>query len=552
MRRRGRGIETGFRWAEAHPTSATGTDRRHWPRVGCALAHRSRPSQWAEARPTLAVLGLLGLACLACGEEPSRLLQQGDPDATVEVWREYFDEAPADDPLVVMARDVFERVREAAGTHAELAVLEIPGAPLALALADQTVVLSTGGLEFCYRDVPDDVGAAQLAFVLGHELAHVASDDFWHASAFDTMRDVEDRTEQEERLQALLLLDARDRQVMELKADDHGILALIQAGYDPQPLLEGGRTFFEKWVAGLVGSTAYDDPNHPGVGERDGLLQKRLKEVAATESIFERGVEAFRRAEELASTAEGDRVPPEVWAGYEEAVKEFDAVRRVFPGREVLSNLALARLRLASGILAGCNGSLVNRYYLPTAIDSETLASRTRMRGPGGHSSPCFDNEDYERHMREAIRLLEDAVKRDPEYRPARLNLIAAFVLDEQEASAAYAAQQAYERWPGDSKVAAAYSGAVLSYLETGSTLLDAQKVIEEIRGLHRRFPDDPGIAFNLASALSYQGRLDEARPIWRDFLGIEPEGAWAKIAREWLGEERGADRVAPTPRSSP
>jgi tetratricopeptide (TPR) repeat protein len=416
---------------------------------------------------------------------------------------------------------------------------------MALALDDQTVVLSSAGLELCYRDVPPEVGDARLAFVLGHELAHVSSNDFWHASAFDTVQGVEDPTEKAARLQELLYQDARDRQVLELKADDEGMLALIQAGYNPGPLLDRDRTFFEEWVGSLVGSTAYDDPNHPGVQERADFLRERLKQVAAMEKVFERGVEAFRRAEELASTEEGDKVPPEVWAAYEEAVKAFDAVRRVFPGREVLSNLALAHLRLAAGRLADCDASLVNRYYLPTALDPVTLAAGRRLRGERVYSSPCFENEAYQRHMKEAVRLLETAAARNSEYRPARLNLVAAYVLDEQEASASYAARQARERWPDDPKVAAAWTGAFLAYLDRGSTYFDPEKLFEEIRSLHRRFPDEPGISFNLASALSHDGRLDEARPVWREFLRVEPDGAWAKVARDWVGEEREADTAA-------
>lgn len=528
MRRQWWSVGVMFGWAVAHSTDGG----VHWTEGRRPADRRLRGP---TARSAVAVLVVVAVACLACGEEPPRLLQQGDPEATVEVWREHFGEAPADDPLVARAWRVFERVREAAGTHAELAVLEIPGAPLALALADQTVVLSIGGLALCYRDVSREVGDARLAFVLGHELAHVASNDFWHASAFDTVQGVED-TEQEERLQTLLVLDARDRQVMELRADDHGILALIQAGYDPRPLLEGDRTFFEEWVSGLVGSTAYEDPNHPGAEERAGFLQKRLKQVADTEQVFLKGVEAFRKAEELASTAKRDQVPPGVWAGYEEAVKAFDAVRRVFPGREVLSNLALARLRLASGILADCDGSLVNRYYLPTAIDPVTLASRTRMRGPGEHSSPCFEREDYKRHMNEAIRLLEDAVERDLDYTQALLNLVAAYVLDEREPNAAETARQARERWPDDAEVAAAWSGAHLAYLDTGSTYFDSRMIFDEIEALRRRFPDEPGIAFNLASALTSQGRWAVAENLWREFLQLEPDGPWADVALELLG----------------
>lgn len=500
-------------------------------------------SWWAKAHPTSAILCLLALACLACDEEPPRLLQQEDDETKVAALREDFDEVPASHPLLARANGVFERVRDRAATYAELIVLDLPHAPMALALADPAVLLSSEGLELCYRGVSPEEGDARLAFLLGHELAHLGSNDFWHVSAFATVANIEDPTEQEERLQTLLDLDSKDRKKLELKADEAGILTAIQAGYDVQPLLAGDRTFFEEWVDGLVGSTAYDDPDHPGVAERAEYVRRHLEKVAQKSQLFDRGVAHFREAERLARSEGGREVLDEIEAEYRAAIEAFGVFSRHFRGREVLSNQALAHLRLATAQLADCDGSLVNRYYLPTALDPVTLATRDVLRGERDYSSHCFEGEDYQRHMRAAIRLLDEAVRRDPLYLPARLNLTAAFVLDEMPANAVVQGEAAAEIDADDPRAAAAPWVAHVANYDRGRPI-DLERALRELAELHRRFPDDPGIAFNLASALSYQGRLEEARPVWQDFLRVEPHGPWARIARDWVGEEHGADRV--------
>lgn len=524
------------------------------PAIPDSVAHHRRassrltPAAFAVSG-ILAILALLAILTLrAFRDAPPRLLEKGDPEASVETWKAVYDAVPADDPLRVRAASVFERVRDAAGDYAELEVLEMGRSPLAFALPDESIVLSGEGLRLCYRGVSPEHGDSRLAFLLGHELAHIGAHDFWHASAFAAVRDADDETEEARNLQALLTVDSRDRQKQELSADDVGLLTAIQARFDPQPILAGEETFFEHWVGGATGAVAYDDPDHPGVGQRAVLLRQRLADVAAKKvDLFDRGVAAFRRAEALASaTAPGRR--EEALAAYREAVESFDRFRRSFgrvPGREALNDLALAHLRLASATLAACDGTLVNRFYLPTVLDPVTLAERAVHRGAGGdYSSPCFENEEYQDHVQPAVRFLEEAIERDPSYLPARLNLIAAWVLDEQEASAANLSLETLEAFPDDPLAAAAWTAASLSYLETGSTLYGEDRVLPKLAELQARFPAEAGIPFNLASYLTHEGRLEEAGPAWRSFLELEPEGAWADLARGWLGNE-GAVAVA-------
>ncbi|MFP3939626.1 MAG: hypothetical protein ACLF0P_04910 [Thermoanaerobaculia bacterium] len=514
----------------------------------CAEAHFATPTG-ARPRTTGPAVGVLratlaaAVLLAACGDEPRepRLLQREDRLATSEPWRDAYREVTGH-PALDRARAVFEGIRHAAGQNAELLLLEVARGPLALALADDTIVLSREALDRCYRTGEGAAGDARLAFVLGHELAHLANGDFWHASAFTTVRSARNPSAELRALQELLAQDATDRQVLELKADDAGILATILAGYDPEPLLSGSRTFFEEWVGGPAGQVVYADPDHPGTAQRAEFLRVRLERVAGEVETFHRGVAAFRRAEALAREAPGKDAPgravlPEVADAYAEAAARFEEVRRIFPGREVLSNLALARLRLAAAALAACDGTLVRRYYLPAALDPVTLAERARLRGEGSHhSSPCFEHPEYRENVDEAVRLLDEAVRRDPAYLPARLHLVAALVLDERGAGAVVAAEEAVARGPEDPNALAARAAAYLAYADQGSAFIDDDAVLEELAGLHRRFPEHPAIAYDLAAALARRGRPEKAAPVWRAFLRAEPAGPWAEIAREWLG----------------
>jgi hypothetical protein len=92
---------------------------------------------------------------------------------------------PAAHPLVARAYRVFDRVRAAADVAGRrsprLKVIASLTDPWAQALRDGYVLLSRGAVAICYRAGDPALGDARLAFVLGHELAHLAKDDFWHA-----------------------------------------------------------------------------------------------------------------------------------------------------------------------------------------------------------------------------------------------------------------------------------------------------------------------------------------------------------------------------------
>jgi predicted Zn-dependent protease len=75
----------------------------------------------------------------------------------------------------------------------------------------------------------------------------------------------------------------------------------------------------------------------------------------------------------------------------------------------------------------------------------------------------------------------------------------------------------------------------MLAWAENGARMVDVDAAFAELEDLHRRFPDNPVIAFDRATALTRHGSWNQAEAAWRTFLDLEPDECWARIAREQL-----------------
>lgn len=479
------------------------------------------------------LIGAFVLAACGSADERSRVPPKADdPDATA-AWLEQI-EVVEDHPDLERARKVFARVRDASGQYARLEVRDFSFGPAAIALASGVVLLSPAALDFAFRDASLGDGDACLAVVLAHELAHLKHGDFWHFRSLGGLSDPE--------LEDLVRLDVRNRQVLEAKADQEGVLAAMAAGYDVAPLFEPDARFFAEWVESIPGRFAEDDPHYPTPAHREALVREQLRQVSRQVWLFDEGTRRLHAAERSVATGRtGEQAILHAQEEYLEVIAILERFREHFDGREVLSNLAVAHLRIAAGELARCEGTLVHRYYLRPVIDPNTLANRSVKRGADDAFGHCFERPRYRAAITEAIELLELAVDRDPRYRRARLNLAMAYLLSRRAASAREQASLLLAREPDDPRALDLDAVADLFAADQGSRRIDKQAVIADLHALHLRFPDDPAIAFNLASALSYDPvhGLDRALPIWRAFLRLEPQGPWAEIARGWVGEEQ-------------
>lgn len=497
-----------------------------------AVPGRHPRASFLPAFGRLAPLCLLAsLACSAsCTADPSGALGFGpsEPDPREELgwWLDRYREVPASQAYAAQSHRIFDRLRPVFDFAGRRLVVIRPRpqdrrdlGPLAVALRDGNVVVSYAALELCYREADRTLGESRLAFVLAHELAHLDHEDHVKLTAAEAVHAFGAEARRTGGGSRRGSTSGEDRKALELTADRQGALGMVMAGFDPRVLFGQDQTFFAAWVDSSVGRAAYASPDHPSPQERARWLREQLAETAERTVHFDRGVAAYDK---------GD---------YPMAVEELETFAQDFPSREVLSNLGLAYYQLAVRVLARCDGQLVVRWRMPVALDRETLAKRARLRGERSH---CYDDADYRKQIDRAIEALEDAAKQDAKYLPARLNLAAARLLDGQGAGAIMAAEEATRLAPGDPRALGTLAVASLAYAESSPRLADAG-ALDDLAALHRRFPADPDIAYNLAQALTHGRRWEEAQPVWQAFLKLverkQDGDEWAKIARENLGD---------------
>ena len=280
----------------------------------------------------------------------------------------------------------------------------------AFALPDRSIVLVESLLDLVFEQgsAADAPGRATLAFILSHELAHLIHRDHERLGVSLLFQPLPGRREADSVREA------------EFAADRRGMLILTAAGYDPKAVFRHeGENFlleYERKVRKRIRIVGEPQPGrHPVVSSRSVELRRRLAEFAATVGRFRQGVDRYRQG------------------GFEEAAESFRRFLAAFPGREVHNNIAAAGLNLAVSQTGACSG-IEYRLRPSFVLELETLASgliyeRSRER-------VCRKGEKYRRALQLAKQHLELALRQDPDYWPAKINLSSYFLL-ERDANAA-------------------------------------------------------------------------------------------------------------------
>jgi len=471
---------------------------------------------------TLAFLALpLFLAALLTG---SAVAQDRRDYAAFYVGR-YGEVAAIDDPRVARAEAVFQRVLAAADKKANrfprLVMLQSGGEPWALSLPDGSVLVTQGALRICYEGAEAGVGDARIAFVFGHELAHLAKDDFWHRPAFAAVRRHLGADDELGRLRE----SASDLRQKELQADSYGVVSMAMAGYDPGVVLsDGDGGFFEHWAAEVLGPTRRRDrdPTHHTPRERADFLRAQLQRVVDHLVYFRFGVRLYQIG------------------SYEDALALFSEYRKEFPGREVFNNIGLTHYQLALESLAACDPAAARAFRPALSVDLQTTEAVAGLRGPSAEGiggDPCREaREGIREELGHAVRNLQFAADRDPAYLPARLNLSAALILLGRHSEALGVLDQALAAHPGDP--AARINKAVAFHLFGKANAVAAGDRALELLGEAEAAPAFRAQAiYNRAAVLQDLGRAGEARAAWQRYLQVEPLGAYAAGVRERLSE---------------
>lgn len=422
-----------------------------------------------------------------------------DPRAHADYYIDVFGEvSPEADAKVLRAHQVFEQVRNVAedpiGFTPTLKVIKSDGQPWAVALPDGYVILSQGALEICYDGNNQALGDAKLAFVLGHELAHLVSRDFWHRNVFLSLsgssqdaisEDVYDlvdggyfdaAAEQEEaRLEAI--------KRKELQADDAGFLYASLAGYQTTLVLaqDGREDFLSDWVRQ---TRTIDDQSHLGPRERSNFLKTRFGAIAAKVAFFNAGVQLAQ------------------FGRFRDAQYLFEAFAQSFPSHEVATNLGFVHLQQA---LQHMPKEQRHLFWLPARlVDAPALLMTAR--GLSSALPPLAV-----KHLREAEKYLNKAADARRDDITSRINLAAVYFRLGAFYKARARVEEARSLDEGNTD-ALVLRALILNEQEKDIDMWPvATRILHKLAG-----KGSLSARFNLARLYEQRGRKAEAKQEWR------------------------------------
>ncbi len=429
-----------------------------------------------------------------------------------------------DHPLVPRVMDVFSRVLAASDKRANrfpnLVIIREAGDPWAICLRDGTILLTQKAMEYCYRKVESRVGDARIAFVLGHELAHLSKDDFWHIAAFENIQKFGSR---EKAAESLLTLLARTENIgqtalardilkkKELQADAYGLLYAAMAGFDPQVIVgRDGSHFFKEWAKQITGDVSFSQGMHPHPDQRAAFLLSNIRDVRNNLDLYHMGVRLFQIGK------------------YEDALDFLKAFNEKFPCREVYNNIGLVYFQMAMDELFRTNPEKAQRFRLSTMVDTRTRAHIYRA----GHSKELF---------KKAARYFRVACEKDASYLPALVNHSSSLIMLEKYSKALALMDQAME--------ISVFSPAVVNNRAIAIYLLGPRIKVDMYKQASTLLKDTiekdvtfPNAYYNLARLQIERKRNHAAQKTIKDFLNVEPTGFYAMIAAKSM-----APKLQPT-----
>lgn len=313
---------------------------------------------------------------------------------------------PPSDPKFLAARAVYQKLVDSSGSAQIpprfVMIRGEPQNPGELAFYDgETKVVRFS--EFVYDQCAELAGPSHtvpdcLSALLGHELAHFYKDHTWSMDVLPARGMV--ARDLGLALEATPVQVAAKRREQEAQADHAGGILAYQAGFDPTA----------HWAALLdrlynhYQSLQQKHPDYPLLDERKQILQDTSRDLTGRLfPAFEAGVRLF------------------VLGEYGLAAECFDFVGHTFTSREIFNNAAAAYILAA----IQADPSLAGGYVYPVELDLETRLNPRR--------GTAKSLDDY---LGLAVDRLRAALKLDPDYAPALINLAIAASLtgDAQEA----------------------------------------------------------------------------------------------------------------------
>jgi tetratricopeptide (TPR) repeat protein len=419
---------------------------------------------------------------------------------------DYAKTAKKNDPRVTWAFEVFEQVNNAADKTADrtprLFIIKTRLGPFALSLPDGGIIINPKTLDICYHNEDRTKGDSRLAFILGHELAHLANKDFIHRQAFLALKEYGDKKANKELSEYFQLSDpekAREFKKRELLADQKGALYAVMAGYDVGELFRENKDFLTHWAKQTgMGMSYDDDPRHPSLKKRLQFVRVQQKQVVNQLELFKAGVLLFQMG------------------NYRDAAAAFHEFSKLYPAREVFNNIGACYFNLAQGLLHLRFSEDYYRFRLSTTIAYETTAEKMHPRGEGDY----LKDKEISRYITKAEEYFRQAAERDRHDRDCRCNLAAALILNKKYAEALAACNAVLEKDPNDLK--AVNNKAIAFYFYGKEEDLETtQKAMHLLQKAHQANPGNNEILYNLAALKQERKRLAGAKVYWEKYLKL-------------------------------
>ena len=443
-------------------------------------------------------------------------LAAADPRSTSSFYLRTFGSAEnVEDVFVSRAHRVFARlmnvVDKAKAKDPDLLVIDSSNWPWAIALPDNTVVLTRGALELCYKNVSPAVGDARIAMVLGHELAHLAEDDYWHRDIYLALSENENMRGQEvfsfigqrsgfgSKTDDTWLDTVRDR---EIRADDNGFLYAALAGFDVEKIINlSGQSFFQHWKSK---TNNVDDGTHLSAHDRTAFISARYLELANLSEAFYLGLglihfEYLDLAEQI-----------------------FKYILTRFPSHEIYNNLGYINF-LQSGALSKTAAD--KQFWLPTIVEDKP-STIVLTRGIG--ATAVIDQEKLDK----SAYYFSQAVANNPGYLEASLNLATAnFYLGKFNRSISVL-REIEAQHPDNPAIKEIM--ALARYRDLQGKVDLRVYVTDILKSLIAANPSSYSVRFNLAQLYSSWGQKELAEPLWQQFRSAQgvPEPYRSKISK--------------------
>jgi tetratricopeptide (TPR) repeat protein len=429
------------------------------------------------------VLTVLGIVCSV----PSFA---ANPRHYIDYYIEWYGSIdPSEDSKVAKTHQIFERVKKVANKHwrylnPKLVVLKNKGNnPWAKALRDGNIVLWKTAIEASYQKTRSmDEIEARLAFILGHELGHLARDDYWYLDINCKLSGRRCFRQNQERMK------------IELAADREGYAYAAMAGYRVNLLLGNAsqsKAFLTPWLkqhVKLPKSSLY-----PSIQKRIEILWESLQAIQNKLTFFDFGV----RLSHFDRCDDGEYF-----------LREF---QRVFPAREVLNNLGFCYLQRARQEM---ESERADFYWMPQVLDAETLAAPLVMgERPLKTLKQAAASRQGEGFLKDAQLHLEKAIEADFGYVPARINLAVTYLYLGKPHKARSVLEEAQALAPDNLEIQGLQALALYEQSEVDLDLWP--RAIARLERLAYRQKVPSSVLYNLARLLEIRPRPLEARQYW-------------------------------------